>query len=257
MNNKRNRPFVGQNIFKFDSIDSTNNYAESLITKIRPPEGTAIITDYQTDGKGQFGRKWISNAGENLTFSLILYPDILLPDEGFLLNILTSVSILEALELEKISDCSVKWPNDILYSNKKLGGILTKTSIGKGSIQTAVIGIGLNVNQITFSKNAGSPIALKSIAGMEFKVDSIFRIICNRLEENYISLINGNRKELLEKYNSQLMDRGNVVKVISRDEKEIEGRLERVDLYGRLVLTIKGEEKIFQYPEVRLILNNN
>ena len=238
---------------KFDSLDSTNSFAESLITKTGPPEGTAIIADYQTDGKGQFGRKWLSEAGQNLTFSLILYPKFLLPEEGFLLNVLVSLSLVEVLDLQNIAGSSIKWPNDIVYDEGKLGGIIIKTSIQKKAIQSAVIGIGLNVNQIKFPNDTGNPVSMKSIVGQDFIRDDVFSKICRQIEDNYILLLNGDKKPLLDKYNFRLKSRGKDVMAILLDEKTIRGRLKRIDMDGKIVLTIEGKEKTFCYPDIRLL----
>ena len=177
------------------------------------------------------------------------------PDKGFLLNVLVSQSIIEVLEVENIPNCSIKWPNDIVKGDKKLGGILIKTSIQKKAIQSAVIGVGLNINQVNFQENAGDPVSMKLISGESFSIENIFERICDRIEVNYIALENGRYSQLMKSYNGHLYGCGELVYANLNEKELIQGTLDNVDIHGRITLIIDGRKETYSYPEIRLMNN--
>ncbi|HEX5626048.1 MAG TPA: biotin--[acetyl-CoA-carboxylase] ligase [Saprospiraceae bacterium] len=130
--------------------DSTNIQAMEVLSKTNPPNGFLVITDYQTAGKGQYGRTWQSEAGKNLLFSLICQPSPISLATVFRLHLACSLALIDVLEPLSIPDLSIKWPNDLYAGTNKLGGILIQ-NIWKGTqLQWTVIGIGINVDQEQF-----------------------------------------------------------------------------------------------------------
>ena len=125
--------FTGKFLLHLPSVDSTNNYAKNYIAKSSPIDGTVILADEQFAGRGQSGNIWLSEAGKNLTFSIIYQTSFLLATEQFYLNMAISLGISAALAsiLLPDSDLSVKikWPNDIYVQNKKIAGILIENTI--------------------------------------------------------------------------------------------------------------------------------
>ena len=114
---------IGQTIFHFQTIDSTNDHALKMIAKSNPIEGTVISTDFQVAGRGQRSHIWQSAPKKNLLLSIILYPHFINADKQFYLSMITANSLISVLktvlEPEKLS---IKWPNDIYFDDKKLGG---------------------------------------------------------------------------------------------------------------------------------------
>ena len=115
MNDKNETP----KIIRLVETDSTNNYLREQSAKARLPEGSLVIADFQTAGKGQVGNSWESEAGKNLMFSILLYPDFLPANRQFLISQIASLSVKETLE--KYTDSvTVKWPNDIYWKDRKI-----------------------------------------------------------------------------------------------------------------------------------------
>ena len=148
-----NTLFIGKFSFHLSSIDSTNKFAHNLISKTNPIEGTAIRADEQTAGRGQFGSKWQANPRENITISIILCPKFLLVKQQFLLNAAMALGVYDFINeiIGYSSELTIKWPNDIYVGNQKIAGILIENSIQQDVINNSIIGIGLNINQKTFS----------------------------------------------------------------------------------------------------------
>ena len=135
--------WIGKNIEYYSFTDSTNDEACELILNNEAEDGMIIITDYQKKGRGRRNNKWLSTPGENLTFSLILKKD---PKKLPLLSILSGVAVVKGIKQFTNIDCHLKWPNDIILNNKKIGGILIETK-NMNNDSYAIIGIGLNINQ--------------------------------------------------------------------------------------------------------------
>lgn len=132
-----------------EEIDSTNLEAARLVDSL--PHGTVIAADTQTAGRGRRGRKWVSRKGENLYFSLLLKPEF----RADLASMLTLVMALAVAEgIEQIYDCKsqIKWPNDIVVNGRKVCGILTEMQLEATAIKYVIVGVGINVNQMTFEE---------------------------------------------------------------------------------------------------------
>ena len=124
-------------------------------------EGLLVQSDYQTHGQGQRGHTWQAAAGENLLFTLLLRPTFLVSQHVFLLNIATALSLYDLLAPFKLSQLSIKWPNDIYIGEKKVAGTLVESKLQHGRLRYALLGIGLNVNQIHFSSPRASSLTLQ------------------------------------------------------------------------------------------------
>lgn len=141
--------FGRKDIFYYDIIDSTNNKAKELAAR-GAPEGSIVIAEQQSAGRGRKGRSWLSSASEGLCISLILRPTIP-PTEISKITLMAAVAISEALLSLTEIEIKIKWPNDLIVNKKKLAGILTEMSMEVDAIDYVVIGLGLNVNSIKSS----------------------------------------------------------------------------------------------------------
>jgi len=160
---------IMHSIIHLPETNSTNTAAIELLSKKRPDEGTVIITDFQTDGRGTDLNKWESAKGMNLTFSLILYPTFS-AGQQFILNKAISLGVSDFLKAELPGHMvSIKWPNDIYVGDKKACGILIQNSVVGNRLDYVVVGIGLNVNQTLFTSNAPNPVSLKMLTGKGYK----------------------------------------------------------------------------------------
>ena len=180
----------------FDELKSTNDFAWNLISNSNPNQNLVIITGNQTEGKGQYDRSWHADPNKNVTMSVIMSPSNLLLKKAFYLNILASVSILRAIQKLTGIMLNIKWPNDIYFKEKKLGGILIKNKVIQNHIRYTVIGIGINVNQLTFLPSLLNPISIKNILSQETSISALIKGILDELRESIESLRSGKINEL-------------------------------------------------------------
>ncbi len=194
---------IGSNILFHNELISTNTFAALLLRQQKPPEGTVIQAGFQTAGKGQKGNKWESEAGKNLLFSIILFPDMIKPEEQFSISMAISLGICDFLK-RLIPVCRVKWPNDIYAGDDKIAGILIENSIRGGNIESSVAGIGLNINQVKFPSSLPNPVSLKLITGKEYDPDDCLKELLASLDKRYKKLISSPAEELKNDYASSL-----------------------------------------------------
>jgi BirA family transcriptional regulator, biotin operon repressor / biotin---[acetyl-CoA-carboxylase] ligase len=135
--------FIGQNILFFKEVDSTNEVAKNLAAE-GAKEGTLVMAESQKKGKGRRGKKWVSPSG-GIWMTIILRPDIP-PEIAPHLTLVTGVAVAETLDKECSIEVGIKWPNDILIGDKKVCGILTELSTGRGNLSYVVVGIGIDLN---------------------------------------------------------------------------------------------------------------
>jgi len=186
--------FLMNKVIKYETLSSTNDFAnELLIEKENEINNFTVIWALnQTKGKGQKGNKWVSDSGKNLTFSIIYYPKSkIIPLNQFLLNQTVSLGIIDTLKKILPSEkVTIKWPNDIYVINKKIAGILIENQIMGNYIKNSIIGIGLNINQISFSKELINATSLKLITNTDYELEDILRKICTSIEKRFLQLIN-------------------------------------------------------------------
>ncbi len=136
--------------FFLSETDSTNLHASALLSGMEQQEPFCVVSDFQTNGRGQGGNKWISEPGVNILLSFVVFPSFLDASRNFFLSEIAAISIAECLKL-KFQNLKIKWPNDILSGNKKIAGILIENSIIGNKVKHSIIGMGINVNQKIFS----------------------------------------------------------------------------------------------------------
>jgi len=246
-NNTFSTLFVGQNLIKLSSVDSTNTYLKSLLSKSEPlPEGTVILAENQFDGRGQQQSKWLSEPGKNLTFSLLLYPSFIPIERQFDLNILVSEAVYRALSKLLSYKLAIKWPNDIYYGDAKLGGILIENTIVGNKLKNCVIGIGLNVNQQMIGLDLGRKIAsISEILHENVNLTPLLGEICTQIELNYLRIRSGKADDLRHSYTTHLYQLNRVASF--RDKERIfEGRIVGVSNEGLLQIE-DDDAKLIEY----------
>jgi BirA family biotin operon repressor/biotin-[acetyl-CoA-carboxylase] ligase len=223
---------LGRKVLYFDSLDSTMDMATKLAMQ-GCPEGTLVLAEAQSKGRGRMGRAWHSPKYKGLYFSLVLRPKISV-DKAAVITLLCGVSIAEAVKEISGSDVQIKWPNDILIRNKKLGGILTEIKAEMDEAAFMIIGVGLNINNDKKSLITGAT-SLREEAGSSFKRVEVLRAILQRLEAHYLSFRHKGPAEIIEKWRRLALTIGRRVKVSSHSE-HIEGEAFDVDLDGALLI---------------------
>lgn len=229
--------FLGQEIVYFESVGSTNEVAKGLADK-GTPEGTLVIAEEQTAGRGRRGRRWVAPAGTSLLFSILLYPTLTL-EEVPRLTMLASLAIAEAIESVTGLPVRFKWPNDILSRGRKAGGVLTEVGTTGERLDYVVVGIGLNVNwdPSKLPELAGKATSLSEELGREVSRLELLQRLLLYMEKGYLRLQEGYSPH--EVFTSRLANLGHKVKV-ALPRGEMEGFVEGVDAQGALLLR-KGD----------------
>ena len=133
-------------ILRVAETASTNSLLRELVIKESLAEGSVVVADFQTAGRGQIGNTWESEAGKNLMFSLVLYPTCIPANRQFLISQIAALSVKEALDLYA-DHITVKWPNDIYWKDKKICGMLIENDVSGHHIRRSIAGLGININQ--------------------------------------------------------------------------------------------------------------
>lgn len=170
---------------ELNEIDSTNAYLSERLLSGEITEPTTVFTHSQNKGKGMGQNIWVSDNDKNALFSIALFTEIK-TEEIFKVSLATSMSIYEFLKLKGITT-KIKWPNDIYYDGKKLGGILIENKLDGNVVKASVIGVGLNLNQEKFPKWLPNPISLKNITGHDYDakefITGISEMVAKKLNE--------------------------------------------------------------------------
>ncbi|PJC63203.1 MAG: biotin--[acetyl-CoA-carboxylase] ligase [Flavobacteriales bacterium CG_4_9_14_0_2_um_filter_32_27] len=198
-----NTLFHDKKLIHLQEIDSTNEYAKSLIKVLTyVSEGTTIVAKNQLHGRGQMGSSWESNPCQNLTFSVIISPKILVVEQ-FQISKIVALALISFLNQLGIKNTSIKWPNDIYIKEKKIAGILIENILKNNKIEHTIIGIGLNVNQVDFTtKNATS---LQLITSQAYDLNILLANFIEILERNYFLLKSNQHAVINEAYLKNLL----------------------------------------------------
>jgi len=245
--------FIGKNTIHLDSVDSTNNYAKSQAAW---EDGTVIITKEQAKGRGQQGNFWESEAGRNLTFSIVLKPAFIPPEEQFYLSKAISLGVADFLSVS-LHNVTIKWPNDIYVDDSKIAGILIEQSITGNIISQSIVGIGLNVNQTIFRSNAPNPTSMKLRAARQFDLQESLAHLCTYIENRYLQLQTDLLYDLNRDYMQRLYRLGKWSYFEAQGEK-FKARIVTVEDSGRLILErTDGSTEGFYFKEVSYVMDSD
>ncbi|MFC2136865.1 biotin--[acetyl-CoA-carboxylase] ligase [Bacteroidota bacterium] len=250
MNNK-----ILKDIIILESIDSTNNYAIEILKRKKLNEGTVIISHEQTKGKGQMGNYWESEPGKNLTFSMILYPDFLLAEKQFLITKVVSLALTDFLE-NHLTDITIKWPNDIYYKDFKIAGILIENAILNIKLKYSVVGIGININQMSFLSDLPNAISLSKITQKEYDLHELLIELKKHLNNRYTQMKESKKGKINNDYTSKLYRFETLSEFYSKGVT-FKGIIRGTDETGKLRVELEnGEIKSFDFKEIEFINDN-
>lgn len=227
---------IGEKIIGLTQVGSTNEYAKKIAAE--SPEGTVVVADEQTTGKGRRGRSFHSEKGQGLFMSFILKPKIA-PQKAPLITGIGAAAVILTLEEFGIKS-QVKWPNDLLIQGKKVCGILTEMSGDIEQIEYVILGIGLNV------RNSDFPEEIREIAsslwreGYEIDRQQLFWQLVQKLEELYMEYLSGGKDRILEVLRKYSCVLGKEI-ILYGAEGERTALAIDLDDEGALVAEIKGE----------------
>lgn len=193
--------FIGQHCIGLETCESTSSYLAQLPAS-EVWEGSCAMTHEQTKGRGQLNNSWESEPYQNLTFSCLLKPKFLLAREGHFLTMTVALGITDALKAMGIHTAQIKWPNDLMLQGRKLAGLLIESRLHGENIDSAIVGIGLNINQQSFlTPNA---ISLLQYTGLHYEVSAVFVSVVEHLEKRYFQLKNRSFEQLSQDYHAQM-----------------------------------------------------
>ncbi|HSV96821.1 MAG TPA: biotin--[acetyl-CoA-carboxylase] ligase [Spirochaetota bacterium] len=232
----RTRLFGRTDLYFYDETGSTNDQAMVLAER-HCPEGTVVIADCQSRGRGQKEREWHSPRGTGIYLSLVLRPDIP-PQEALKITLLSAVAVAETLIQLTALDVRIKWPNDIIINGKKISGILSEVKTGKNSVNYVVVGVGINVT----TREEMFPETIRNIATSVLiesgKEVSRAKIICSFLEMfelSYTAFLNGVCDGILARWKELARIMGKRIRV-EVDNNAVSGIVQYIDTNGFLFL---------------------
>lgn len=240
-------------IFHFDEINSTNVWLYDKMAENTDISDMVAVADHQTAGRGMDKNRWESEAGMNLLFSIALNVNFLEAENQFKISQAVSVAIVETLsQYVDNQQLFIKWPNDIYFGDKKLVGMLIQNTIEGRMMGISIIGIGLNVNQLQFSKDIPNPISLKMITEEEYDLEDLLNQMIINIKNAVESLrFEKNREEINSKYISKLYRYQKWAEFVYQNQVKtliITG----FDKYGRLLLHDKeGAEVVCDVKELQ------
>ena len=239
-------------IIKLNAIPSTNNFLKERYQKGDCVDGELVWAKEQTKGRGQRERNWISSAENSLTFSVYRSFTNFHSRNAFMVSAAVATGIINALKVIGIPDLKIKWPNDILSCNKKVAGILIENIFKKSQLKASIIGVGLNVNQLSFVDlpHAGS---LASVTGKEWILEEIFNSLKEALESTLFSINTISKEHWIEEY-SNLLWKKDEVALFERNGTSFKAISRGLSPEGFLLLNnMEGESLILNSHQSRML----
>lgn len=209
-----------------------------------------VVTGHQTAGKGQRGNVWLSEPNKNLLFSVYLIPKLLARD-AFLLNVITGLAAVRLVKIYLTTDLvELKWPNDLYVNDQKMGGILVETTLEGASIDSAIAGIGLNVNQKYFSLPQATSMSI--LTDSEFDLSELLEeFICHL--EKYLILLKGGKYDLLIREYYDVMRWRGEMHQYKADGEIFQGEIIGIGATGKLMIRTNQEMRQFDIKEIEFI----
>jgi BirA family biotin operon repressor/biotin-[acetyl-CoA-carboxylase] ligase len=239
-------------LIKLDAIDSTNDFLKAMSSRDELDNFTVVTAENQTKGKGQMGSKWQYESGKNLIMSALVKDFIFNNEEVFNLSLIVSLSVIEVLKSVNIPDLSIKWPNDIMSYNKKIGGILIENTLKSDGRIVSVVGIGLNVNQTDFEElPRGSSLAV--ISGHFFDKSDLAVLIISKIQEK-IKLWETSASVFWQDYFNSLFRKGIPMPFKNLDDRNFMGIIQGVSPIGKLQVLLEDDSvSEFEIKEVQML----
>jgi BirA family biotin operon repressor/biotin-[acetyl-CoA-carboxylase] ligase len=231
-------------LIKLDAIDSTNEFLKGLSNKQELENFTVVTAENQTKGKGQMGAVWVSESGKNLIMSVFVKGLILELNHIYNLNIAVALAVIQTLESYNIPNLSIKWPNDIMSYNFKIGGILIENSIKSDGAISSIIGLGLNVNQTNF-ENLPKASSLAVISKSTFDKEELLESIIKNLKEN-LKVLNSVPFLLWQAYTDKLFKKGTPMAFKDNTDIKFMGIIQGVSSNGKLQVLLE-DDSIVEY----------
>jgi BirA family biotin operon repressor/biotin-[acetyl-CoA-carboxylase] ligase len=239
-------------LIKLDAIDSTNDFLKGLASKQFVENFTVVSAEIQTKGKGQMGSVWVAEKGKNLTMSVLIKDVLIDLNQIYTLNIAVALAVVRALQSFKIPELAIKWPNDIMSYNYKIGGILIENSIKIDGSVTSIVGIGININQTNF-ENLPKGSSLAVIAKQEFDKQAVLVAILKELKDAMI-VLKTNPDSLWREYLNLLFKKNVPVPFELPDGDRFMGIIQGVSDQGKLQILLENDAVVqYNIKEIQML----
>jgi BirA family transcriptional regulator, biotin operon repressor / biotin---[acetyl-CoA-carboxylase] ligase len=242
---------IGTPFIELQQVESTNNYATALAHEGMAQHGAAVFAHHQTKGKGQRYKQWHSEAGKNISLSVLLQPEGIGLSQSFLMSMATAVGVYRFFSNYVGDETKIKWPNDIYWRDRKAAGILIENIIQGDRWKWCIAGIGVNINQTAFTEIATKATSLKQVTGKDFDPLALSKELCSYLEGAYKEL-HESENSIISAYKKALF-KLNEPTDFKKDSEIFTGIVRDVTTSGLLV--IQGEtEQSFAVGEIEWLI---
>ena len=243
---------IGNPFIELSEIPSTNSYAIDNIQANLAVHGMSYFAHKQTEGKGQRGKQWLTESSSNIILSCVVDTSFLSLNHQFPFSACIALAAKDFFSKYAVDETSIKWPNDIYWRDRKAAGILIENVVRGNQWSWGVVGIGININQTTFSPTLKNPVSLKQITGKTFDVVKLAKELCTHLENRYQQLKSGDNIAILEEYNRNLFRKNENV-LFNKGTDSFYCTIKGVDETGRLLVTGINQES-FSFGEVEWVI---
>ncbi|HTB26298.1 MAG TPA: biotin--[acetyl-CoA-carboxylase] ligase [Puia sp.] len=230
---KPRRTTFDNQLIELESVDSTNNYAMARIHAGMASDGLVCLARHQMAGKGQRGKSWLDEPGQNLIMSLVIEPGTLKISQQFLFSTAVALGILDIIRTINNGNWQIKWPNDIYWNDRKAAGILIESVIQGKNWLFAVVGIGMNLNQESFPDEISNAISLKQITNQNYEPVTIARELVIAIQSR-ISFLRNDPGKILNEFNQYLYKRNEYL-VLKKGNELISTKIIGVNETGELL----------------------
>ncbi|MBO4657348.1 MAG: biotin--[acetyl-CoA-carboxylase] ligase [Bacteroidales bacterium] len=232
----------------FKTIDSTNNRIAR--DKEELADKTVYMTDFQTAGKGQRGNGWESAKAENLLFSILFKPADILAEDQFIISQAVTLGIVDYVRSKGIT-AKVKWPNDIYVGDRKICGILIENAVNGSALVSSIVGIGFNLNQLSFSPSIPNPVSLSALTDVQYDLKEELLSLLHFIFSEY----DRRSAETEERYVASLYRLGKPHSYIhTASGNTFTGAIKGVDKAARVIIDTEEGEKAFAFKEIQYII---
>jgi BirA family transcriptional regulator, biotin operon repressor / biotin---[acetyl-CoA-carboxylase] ligase len=236
-------------IIHLQEVNSTNTYLKEYLRTDKAEEGTVILADQQSKGRGRGQNSWFSEEGMSLTMSILIRPS-LKSNHHFMLNEFLSLAMVDVLAAYGIFS-KVKWPNDIYIADKKIAGLLIENVIIGDVISESVLGIGLNVNQQRFPADLQNPVSMAQVMQRSAVLSEVRDKMLDCIARRYETLRTGNFNALHSEYSAHLYKRGEAISFTTAGQ-QMEGTLFNVFQSGELYVRLSnGKLQSYLFDTIR------
>lgn len=243
---------IGKHLEFFESVSSTNDKAYAL-AEGGAAEGTIVIANSQTKGKGRLGRKWFSPPESGIYLSCILRPGIL-PKEVSKITLAAAVSVVKAIREFSGVQALIKWPNDIILSDRKAGGILTELKGESDRVDFVILGIGLNVNAPRRDlPEGGTSVKAESKSSKDFSRVELIKALLEGLDAEYAIFKKQGFTSIGKELKSLSCTLGREVKVMTSGKRSVRGKAVRINKDGALVVRREGKDVVILSGDVSMV----